>query len=100
HLNNEPIRARPPSRSYQFQKLVRRHRVAVIAAASITGALIAGIGFSPCSFSRAKKQRQLAEQANSAAQASTRQAAANELRARGLLTSADLNLAQQALAVN
>src|SRR5262249_35290575 len=27
HLNNEPVAARPPSRLYEFQKTVRRHRV-------------------------------------------------------------------------
>jgi hypothetical protein len=42
----------------------------------------------------------LAEQATGVAQASTREAAANESRARHLLAVADLNLAQQALAVN
>jgi serine/threonine protein kinase len=32
HLSSEPVMARPPSRLYQFQKLVRRNRLAVGAA--------------------------------------------------------------------
>ena len=27
HLSNEPVAARPPSKLYEFQKTVRRHKV-------------------------------------------------------------------------
>jgi WD40 repeat protein/serine/threonine protein kinase len=40
HLNHEPVIARPPSRIYEFQKTVRRHKLAFIA----TGAVIAALG--------------------------------------------------------
>ncbi|MEW6160914.1 MAG: serine/threonine-protein kinase, partial [Verrucomicrobiota bacterium] len=36
HLNNEPVVARPPSKFYEFQKAVRRHKVGFAA----TGAII------------------------------------------------------------
>jgi serine/threonine protein kinase len=39
HLNNEPVLARPPSRLYEFQKAVRRHKVGFAAAAVVFVAL-------------------------------------------------------------
>ena len=41
HLNNEPVTARPPSRLYRFQKLVRRNKVPFMAAAAVMVALCA-----------------------------------------------------------
>src|SRR3974390_629783 len=35
HLNNEPVLARPPSKLYEFQKTVRRHKFGFAAAAAI-----------------------------------------------------------------
>src|ERR1017187_2076969 len=35
HLNNEPVAARPPSKLYEFQKTVRRHKVGFAATAVI-----------------------------------------------------------------
>ena len=32
HLSDEPVRARPPSAAYRLKKLVRKHRVATVAA--------------------------------------------------------------------
>jgi hypothetical protein len=43
HLKNEPVLARPPSRLYEFQKTVRRHKVGFAAAAAIMIALAAGV---------------------------------------------------------
>ena len=34
HLNDEPVVARPPSRLYEFQKTVRRHKVGFAATAA------------------------------------------------------------------
>ena len=49
-LHDEPVLARPPSRTYRVQKFVRRHRVGVVAAAGalaavISGAVAASVGF-------------------------------------------------------
>ena len=43
HLNTEPVLARPPSRLYEFQKTVRRHKFGFAAAAALIAVLSAGI---------------------------------------------------------
>jgi WD40 repeat protein len=43
HLNNEPIVARPPSKLYEFQKTVRRHKVGFAAAGAVIAALTVGM---------------------------------------------------------
>jgi serine/threonine protein kinase/tetratricopeptide (TPR) repeat protein len=43
HLNNEPVVARPPSRLYEFQKTVRRHKFGFGAAAALIMVLAAGV---------------------------------------------------------
>jgi serine/threonine protein kinase/Tfp pilus assembly protein PilF len=57
HLNNEPIVARPPSRLYQFRKLVRRNRVAFTAAVAVLLALLTGLGFSTWALFRERAAR-------------------------------------------
>ena len=42
HLNNEPVVARPPSASYRFQKLARRHRVALATGCAFALVCVAG----------------------------------------------------------
>jgi len=42
HLSNQPVAARPPSKIYRFQKLVRRNRLACAAALSLALALVLG----------------------------------------------------------
>jgi eukaryotic-like serine/threonine-protein kinase len=46
YLDDEPVLARPPSRLYLFQKLVRRNKLAVAAAAVAVASLIIGSGAS------------------------------------------------------
>ena len=43
YLNNEPILARPPSNWYRLQKMVRRHKGTVTAAAIVSVTLILGL---------------------------------------------------------
>lgn len=43
YLNFEPVTARPPSRRYQFQKMVRRNRGTVFSAAAVLAVLLAGL---------------------------------------------------------
>src|SRR5439155_19559152 len=57
HLGNEPVVARPPSRAYQFQKLVRRNKLAFAAAGAVTTALIIGLGVSTWMFFKEKAAR-------------------------------------------
>jgi serine/threonine protein kinase len=60
YLNNEPVVARPPSRLYRFQKLVRRNQVVFAAAAAVTVALVIGLGTATWAFLREKAARQRA----------------------------------------
>ena len=46
HLNNEAVMARPPSRLYRLQKLVRRNRVVFAAGGAVAAALVIGLGTS------------------------------------------------------
>jgi serine/threonine protein kinase/WD40 repeat protein len=46
YLKNEPITARPPSRAYQFQKLVRRNKLTFVSIMMVTLALLVGLGTS------------------------------------------------------
>jgi eukaryotic-like serine/threonine-protein kinase len=43
HLNDEPVLARPPSRSYRFQKMVRRNKLAFAAGTAIAASLVIGL---------------------------------------------------------
>jgi len=43
HLNNEPVRACPPSTVYRLQKLMRRNKLAFATAGLVTTALVLGI---------------------------------------------------------
>ena len=46
YLNDEPVVARPPGGFYQLGKLVRRHRLAVVAGSAIFATLLGGLGTS------------------------------------------------------
>ncbi len=45
-LRDEPVEARPPSRSYRLKKLIRRNRVVFAATVAVTLALVGGLGTS------------------------------------------------------
>ena len=42
YLSHQPVEARPPNAVYRFRKMVRRHRVAVVAAALVVLSLVIG----------------------------------------------------------
>jgi serine/threonine protein kinase len=62
YLSNEPVMARPPSRVYRFQKLVRRNKIVFAAGAAVAAALIIGLSISTRLFfmERAARQRAVA----------------------------------------
>jgi len=60
HLNDEPVVACPPSRSYRFQKLVRRNKLAFAAIAAVTTALVLGVVVSSWQAIRATRAEKLA----------------------------------------
>jgi WD40 repeat protein len=68
HLNNEPVVARPPSAAYNFQKAVRRNKLAFAAAAAVAGALVIGITVSSWQAIEAKRARNAEEEQRVAAQ--------------------------------
>jgi WD40 repeat protein len=55
HLDNEPVVARPPSRLYEFQKTVRRHKVVFAAATAVIAALAVAAVVSTWEAIRAKR---------------------------------------------
>ncbi len=60
YLNNEPITARPPSRLYRFQKLVRRNKVVFAAGTAVMIALLAGLGTSTFLFLKERQEKERA----------------------------------------
>jgi hypothetical protein len=85
YLNNEPIVARPPSRRYRFQKLVRRNRVVFAAATIVALALVIGLGTATGMFFKERQMRhravvaeQKAEQARAVEAELRRQAETRE----------------------
>ncbi len=81
HLNNEPVLARPPSKLYEFQKTLRRHRVGFAAVGAVILALAAGIVMSTWQAVRASRAEQAQSRLRQAAERSRRAADAATLAA-------------------
>src|SRR5207244_10814707 len=60
HLQSEAVVARPPSNLYRFQKLVRRNKLAFVAAGAVAFALLLGLGMSTWEFLKERQARQRA----------------------------------------
>ena len=60
YLSNEPVLARPPSRTYRLQKLMRRNKVVFASGAVVTLVLICGLAISTWSFLREREARKRA----------------------------------------
>jgi len=58
HLNNEPVVARPPSRIYRFQKLVRRNQAVFLAVGTVFLTLSIGLGTSTKLFLKEREAEQ------------------------------------------
>ena len=107
HLTNEPVIARPPSAAYKFQKAYRRNKLAFSAVGAIAGVLILGVVVSTGQAIRAtqaeRDQNRLradADQARASEAGQRRKAESETERAEAQAYASDMNLAQQALAVN
>jgi serine/threonine protein kinase len=72
HLRNEPVQARPPSKIYRFQKLVRRNKLAFAATLALVAALVLGAVVSASQAIRAKRAEAAAMQSQRQAEAITR----------------------------
>ncbi len=69
YLNHEPVIARPPSRRYRFQKMVRRHRGMVVSVCAVLAVLLAGLATSSWLLARERVARQRAVAAERVAEA-------------------------------
>jgi hypothetical protein len=58
YLDNEPVVARPPSKLYRLQKLMRRNKVAFAAGGAVALALLIGLGMSTWLFFREREARE------------------------------------------
>src|SRR5262249_24690852 len=117
HLKNEPVAARPPSKLYEFQKTVRRHKFGFGAAAAIFTVLVVGTVVSTMEAIRATRaqqeqsrlreaaeqsqrveaqQRRAADAARTEADRQRGLASAQEMLARRRFYDAEMNLANQA----
>jgi eukaryotic-like serine/threonine-protein kinase len=67
-LENEAVEAGPPTRAYQIQKFVRRHRAAVGGAAVAAVALLLGMGLALAGWLKAEEEKQRAVASEEAAQ--------------------------------
>jgi serine/threonine protein kinase len=69
YLNHEPVVARPPSRRYRFEKLVRRNRSVFASVGVVLLSLLIGLGLSTWMYLREMRARNAAEiaRANEAA---------------------------------
>lgn len=85
YLNNEPVLARPPSRLYLLQKLVRRNRAVFVSAAAVSLALIAGFGTSTWLFFKERQARVEAQRGREAEALLRRKAEAREIIAQAVL---------------
>ena len=81
HLNMEPVVARPPSRLYEFQKTVRRHKVGFAATAAIIVVLAVGVTMTTWQAVRATHAKQEALAAQASEKVQRQQAVANEQKA-------------------
>ena len=70
HLNHEPVIARPPSKFYEFQKTVRRHKFGFAATAAVILVLAAGVIVSSTQAIRARRAEQNQIQLRQEAEAS------------------------------
>jgi eukaryotic-like serine/threonine-protein kinase len=60
YLNDEPIEARPATRTYRLRKFVRRNKAGVLAGSAIIAALLAGLVLAFLGFIQARRQAEIA----------------------------------------
>ena len=58
YLADEPVLARPTSKLYRFQKMVRRHKMAFVAVGAVLAALLIGLGISTYLFFCEKREKE------------------------------------------
>jgi serine/threonine protein kinase/WD40 repeat protein len=81
HLNNETVVARPPSKLYEFQRTVRRHKMGFAATAAVIVVLAVGVLASTWQAVRAIRAKQEAVAAQASEKVQREMAEANEKKA-------------------
>jgi WD40 repeat protein/serine/threonine protein kinase len=99
HLENQPVAARPPSRLYRLQRLIRRNRLAFGASGAVLVALVIGLCVSTQLFLRERRTRQRAVAAEKQQSELRRQAEVSGKRLAESLTRLDLERAEDLLKV-
>lgn len=113
-LNQEAVFARPPSKIYLLQKMVRRNRAAFIGASSVAAALIVGLIVSTVLFFRERDARKdavtaereqtrllgVADQARASEAEQRQRAEAERHTALRTAYNSDMNVVQQAMTAN
>jgi len=94
YLKNEPVIARPPSKAYQFQKLLRRNKVISTASALVLAVILVGTGISITQTLRAQRELRRALAAETQTQREMANARAAEREARQQLYTALLGEAR------
>jgi len=89
YLRNDPVLAGPPTLGYRLRKFAMRNRVAVIASASISAAVLIGLTLSIIGLVSAVRSRDMADDQRKIAQASARKAEAVNQFLQEVLASAD-----------
>ena len=89
HLNDEPILARPPSRTYLVRKFTKRNRQLVVGASCAVVLLMLGIAGTSWQAIRATEQREAAEHAQELAKSEAANAKAAAMFLKEMITSAD-----------
>jgi WD40 repeat protein len=77
HLSNEPVLARPPSKLYEFQRTVQRHKLGFAAAAAIVTVLAVGVALTTWEAVRATHAEQEQKKLRTQAQSERQRAEAN-----------------------
>ena len=71
YLNDEPVLAGPPTGGYRLSKLIKRHRLAALAAAVVTAAVLLGLAVASFGLLEARRERDTAERARRESEAVT-----------------------------
>ncbi len=98
YLNDEPVRACPPSVRYRIRKAAARHVGALIAALAIAAVLLVGTTASVWQAIRASRASRLAERQTEVARSERDRAARASEQAQTLLYTSDMKLASDAFA--
>jgi hypothetical protein len=89
YLADQPVEARPATRTYRLRKFVRRNKAAVVAGSAVVAALAAGLALAAAGFIQARRQAAIAQAEAQQSALMTQRATAVQDFLRGMLVSAN-----------